>query len=292
MNKKNKVLLSAAAMLVLTGAAASASTFAWFTTVRNASVNYSQATVYTDSGNLSVALASSLSTLTDSGTGTALVLTGSNRITDISGEGSAFYKPVWNSADTNGTTADSISTIAVSGAGAADGFYVDFTLTIAQSNTDVGSDGMNVYLGGNTKINPVTPANSQDVQAANSARLAVLHAGTTQFVWAPESGDASYRYVSTGLPADSAYTVAGYKLNTQVAATALNDEFFVGAMSTYTTVAAAEAAFVSPIATLSPSSPSMEVTFRSWIEGTDADCINSAIGGIFSITLDLYGIAV
>ncbi|MCX5775683.1 MAG: hypothetical protein NTV44_04930 [Firmicutes bacterium] len=92
MNKKKKLLVGAASMLLLTATAATASTFAWFTTVRNATINYSSATVYTNSGSIKVSWVSSLVSTwgTPSATDNNLSISGAHRITDISGEASAF----------------------------------------------------------------------------------------------------------------------------------------------------------------------------------------------------------
>lgn len=303
MNKKNKLLISATAMLVLTGAAASASTFAWFTTVRSASVSYSSAHVYTDTGSLTVTYKSSLLTTwtdqTNNSTSTSLVLTGSHNITDISGDGIDFYKPIWNAYDTNSTTADSITHIATTTLGNADGYYIDFTLTIAQTNTS--GNGMKVYLGSGTTIAPATIADPEDVAAVNSSRLAVVNADNTlKSLWAPEATDGStYRYITEGvagvdtilnLPTEVT-DVTGYKY-TNLTAVADADTLWTGPLSTYTTVAIADASNHFPaVATLTALAPSVDVTFRSWIEGTDPDCINTALAGIYNITLDLYGLA-
>ena len=45
MNNKNKILLTSVGLAMLSGIAATSSTFAWFTTTRTASVSYSSATV-------------------------------------------------------------------------------------------------------------------------------------------------------------------------------------------------------------------------------------------------------
>jgi hypothetical protein len=62
MNKKNKVLLGAIGLVLLSGIAATSSTFAWFTTVRTASISYSEATVQASDGNLAIEYLSSLNT--------------------------------------------------------------------------------------------------------------------------------------------------------------------------------------------------------------------------------------
>jgi len=58
--QKNKVLLGAIGLVLLSGIAATSSTFAWFTTVRTASISYSKATVQSSDGNLAIEYKSSL----------------------------------------------------------------------------------------------------------------------------------------------------------------------------------------------------------------------------------------
>ena len=99
MNKKNKVLLGAIGLVLLSGIAATSSTFAWFTTVRTASISYSEATVQSSDGNLAIDYQSSLNTWSGAPTYDAeankVTIAGANKVTDISGDGKTFYKPVW-----------------------------------------------------------------------------------------------------------------------------------------------------------------------------------------------------
>ena len=111
MNKKNKVLLTSVGLALLSGIAATGSTFAWFTTTRTASVSYSKATVKSGQSNLLIDYVSSLNTMTESQAGSLLTLTGGNMVTDISGNGLNFYKPVWSA---NPAIASSINEVVFS----------------------------------------------------------------------------------------------------------------------------------------------------------------------------------
>ncbi len=301
MNKKNKILISAAGMLVLTAAAASASTFAWFTTVRNAQINYSSAEVYSSSSDLTVAWKSSLLTTVahQSADEQNISVSGVHRITDISGNGANFYKPIWNSADTDSSTADSVTTLLTSGIGAADGYYVDFTLTISQSSVATGN--MNVYVGGATTITPHTADDPQDEAAVNCARIAILdEANVPVFIWTPDADDAAYKYVKADA-AKTWKTVSGFDSVAQTAAFDDTDNFHAGSLTTYTTTALATAAHVKPIVTLygtDAATPdySDDITIRAWIEGEDPECENvtaggGALGGVFDFSIDIYGVA-
>lgn len=130
MNKKNKVLLGAIGLVLLSGIAATSSTFAWFTTVRTASISYSEATVQSSDGNLAIEYLSSLNTWNGEPSydedANKVTIAGANKVTDISGDGKTFYKPVWT---TPVSAASNIETVPTTGdPGVADGFYIDFTV--------------------------------------------------------------------------------------------------------------------------------------------------------------------
>ncbi|MCX5775684.1 MAG: hypothetical protein NTV44_04935 [Firmicutes bacterium] len=148
---------------------------------------------------------------------------------------------------------------------------------------------MKVYFGDTTGINAVS-ASAADVGAVSAARLAVIDDTTTKFIWAPEA-DAGYEYLSTGLVTDTAYGVTNHKLN-PLTPIGDSDKFWQGSISNYATVAEADAAGNMPCVADLSSVTSANVTFRSWIEGTDPDCINTALSGVYNLKLDLYGIAI
>lgn len=279
MNKKNKVLITSIGLALFSGIAATSSTFAWFSAVQNASVSFNSATVEYEENNLSVAYKSSLNTgITAGGTANALTLTGANMVTDISGNGLNFYKPLWNAALDSPSARVAYDIVQV-GETVADGYYIDFTLTISRSS--IGTSGMKVYLGNGTEIAAVTSADSEDEQAVLGSRLAVLDSlGTVILVYAPDA-DGSYNYI-TPATGESLYSVADFD---SVALTGVVNSF-----ATYTTVTAADAGTVA-IADLSTATTA-DVTFRAWLEGEDADTINDAIGGVFNIVLKIYGLSV
>ncbi|MDD3389646.1 MAG: hypothetical protein PHP09_04230, partial [Bacilli bacterium] len=59
MNKNKKLLLSSVGLAVLSGIAATGSTFAWFTTTRTATISYTSATVVSKQSNLKITYVSS-----------------------------------------------------------------------------------------------------------------------------------------------------------------------------------------------------------------------------------------
>ena len=283
MNKKNKILITSIGLALFSGIAATSSTFAWFSAVQNASVSFNSATVEYEENNLSVAFASSLNNgIVAGGTANTLTLTGSNKVTDISGNGLNFYKPLWDAAlDTpSARVAYDIETLAMASAGDADGYFVDFTLTI--SRTDTGANGMMVYLGAGTEITAATPSDTEDEKAVLGARLAVINDSDALLLTYAPDPDASHDYIvsATG---EELYSVADFDI--------ASDTSVVSSFTNYTTNAAAAAASAVAIADLSTAT-SANVTFRAWLEGEDPDTINDAIGGVFNIDLKIYGLSV
>jgi len=278
MNNKNKLLLTSIGLVVLSGIAATSSTFAWFTTTRTASISYSSATVTTSESNLLIKYVSS----NNAGTGpldgqivanttdatNSLVLTGVNEITDISGDGVSFYKPIWSAT---AGTASAINEVLV-----ADGNWVDFTIEITRDNTNP----MKVYLGAGTEITPVDAGIPAHVQAVKAARLAVIDdSNAVKFFYAPDATDTAHEYLGVGT---TAYGVNGFEVLTS-AKPVLNT------FTTASTIANANLTG-SLIADLPLGTDTVNVTFRAWLEGVDADAINTAIGGVFKIDLKLYGL--
>ncbi len=285
MNKKNKVLLSTVGLLLLSGIAATSSTFAWFTTVRSATVNYGTATAGTTSGSLELTYKGSLNTIDeDTLLDNVLTLEGVNKVTDISGDGKSFFKPVWatqNQAGTDGT-ASQIDTLAMAGLGVADGYFVDFTINVARGN-DLDQTGLKVYLGAGTKFT------SADANLLKALRLAVLDgAGDVILRWAPEA-EAGEKYLAVNGSA-SAYGVSGFEVKGGAGLKSDNP------ISTLSTVATADAHGYL-LATLDTEGEVLEaldadLTFRAWIEGTDVHTVNSIIGSTFDLEIDLYALEI
>lgn len=275
MNKKNKVLLSAVGLVLLSGIAATSSTFAWFTTVRTASINYTEATVTSASGNLVVAYKSSQNTVTGNTVDNVTTITGANSITDISGDGKTFYKPVWAVPTTTASVINTVST--------ADGFYVDFTVTVSRDNT-LAQNGFKVYLGEGTEIVGKTDSANQTLNdsVVPATRLAVLGSdGEVVLRWAPVA-ETSPEYLVAGT---GAYGTTTHQVQADSA-------LKTGAITTETTIAAADAAGYLVADLASGTLASTDLTFRIWIEGEDAQTVNAIIGGVFNVNIALYALEV
>lgn len=280
MNKKNKVLLGAIGLVLLSGIAATSSTFAWFTTVRTASISYSEATVQSSDGNLAIEYLSSLNTWSGAPSydeeANKVTIAGANKVTDISGDGKTFYKPVWT---TPVSAASSIETVPTTGdSGVADGFYIDFTVRLSRDNA-VAENGLKVYLGTGTTIAPKDSSNDKDTGAVKAARLAVIdHEENVKVRWAPEE-ETGAKYITTG--DDSLYGVSGFETTTDL-------NYKHGEITSAESKAAADlAGFL--VADLSKGvAKQANVTFRIWLEGEDKDCDNDILGGAFNVNIALY----
>lgn len=225
--------------------------------------------------------------MSDSVSAGELVLGGFNKVTDISGDGLSFYKPAWTPF--NSAVAYDIEAV---GNSIADGYFVDFTLTISRGDT--GTGGMMIYLGENTSIKPMNQLLNVDVQTVKATRLAIINyddgssvTGEEQvkLIYAPEhNGEATYKCLKVNA-SSSAYGFDGYEIATL---TNVKDDAFITYNTNEDAVAAGEVA----IADLSETTESEDVTVRAWLEGTDAEALNAAIGGVFTIELDIYGLTV
>lgn len=275
MNKNKKLLLSSVGLAVLSGIAATGSTFAWFTTTRTATISYTSATVVSKQSNLKITYVSSNDTfdpVPEAGAVSSLSLVGGMDITDISGDGLNFYKPVWSA------TAETAS--AINAVTASVGNWVEFTVTISRDN----DTGMKVYLGAGTSITPKT-TNAQDLKAVAASRLAVINVDTptspvVECIYTPS--DASHSYLTAA--AGTVYGIDGYTKGTY------EGDLVTGTLATQTTIGAADAA-KTLVADLSTET-SADVTFRAWLEGEDTDAINAAISGVFDINISLFGLDV
>lgn len=286
MNKKKQYLITGIVLAMLTGIGATGTTLAWFSTLANVSVSFSSAEIVTKDNDLLVSFVSSKNSVMSSATSDSeLTLTGLNQVTDISGDGLSFHKPKW--ASYNGSVAYDISEV---GQTSADGYYIDFTINVSRSGS--GSGGMMVYLGAGTNLIASNPLLSEDLQAIKASRLAVINyddgsalTGDEEvtMIYAPEiDGESAYQYLKPNA-LETAYGFSGYELATL---TNVIDDTFVS----YDNNDEASAASAIAIADLSGTSESEDVTFRAWIEGTDTEALNSAVGGVFSIKLNLYGL--
>lgn len=297
MKTRNKLLLSATAMLVLSAGAMVTGTVAWFTTTRQLNVNLSNVTVMSTQGDLQIALVEQAGFTPDTGTPGTLGITHAGSTTDISGDGINFYKPSWN---INNTAA--IAMANVTNLTNFPGYYVDFQLTISRSNTGA-NDGFLVYLGSNSAIVPAS-SDVDDVAAANSARVAILNSTKTdrKVLWAWDGADVvdpladplvpSYHYIApeaagtffglTGYEAKDATALSDFRKGNFTNHDAIDGSGHTGGNSPVIADLTNDGE-VPPVAILSE-----VITVRIWHEGTDLDSSDIAKQGQFNVLLDFY----
>jgi len=279
MNNKNKILLTSVGLAMLSGIAATSSTFAWFTTTRTASISFSSATVESKQSNMVLGYVSGNVTNSAGSTANNLLLTGGNKVTDISGDGINFFKPVWSATE---GLATSINAIPYTVPTDASGFWVEFTVSVQIA----GLTAMNVYLGADTVITPVVdPVNqAKNDLAVLGSRMSVRvgAAAAAKVIYAPDPLNTSHGYLSAAStdPKD-VFSVTGEDDATKSSiATVVND------FTTLNTNNITSGGFLTTIA----ANGTTNLTFRVWLEGEDSDTINAAIGGIFDIAVDLYAL--
>lgn len=280
MKTRNKLILSATAMLALSMGAMITGTVAWFTATRQATVNLSNVKVVSTQGDLQVELVGTPYTVDTSVQGT-LGLTGTDVVTDVSSNGITFYKPAfYDSLSTQALYIDDVT--------AEEDHFVDFQLTISRSDP-TNTAGFLVYLGANSVIEAYDELEPADVAAANSARVSILNQArdARKFLWAPVDDETSYSFIEAGT--GPIYGVSGYDL----ADAELESDFHAGVIATHTGINGTNDGHTggdSPVIADLTTAGSEVITVRIWIEGTDSDCTNDAKNGFFTLTLDLYAL--
>jgi len=304
MKNKTKVVLGLAAVLAGTVGVAGVSTFAWFTTQNTAQMAFAHAYIKANNANISV----TYETVANNGITAEQVSTSGNGfnvastvdVTDISGDGINFYRPIWSNFATK--TASGISSYSAIG-----GHYVKFGATITNQNTN---QGVYVYMGSGCTIEGNT-ADALDVTAAKASRLAVVdpagNAGNGSLIsyWQAASVDLrTYSFVSTGAAGtDSAYGVDGYKLVT--CSVANLSTWRLGAFSNPSTnkyvasdaarnaantVDSARAVGDGQTVCYLAASGTKRVDFVMWVEGTNDEATDAIIDHSIKFNVELFAI--
>jgi len=269
-------------MLGVTAAAGTTAGFAWFTTIRTATVNFSNAVVYNKAAGLSVTYVS----VTNGGVATPTVTTGqtidlsgnTSAVTDISGNGEAFYKPIWKPGS-DGTTASEIDAVAN---GATTKYFVQFDLQLTNS----GTAEAHVYLDSGSAVSGVS-GSAADVAAAQSTRVSiwdVTSAHAIRTIWQDDPTDGAantnYQYISSN-SAGTAYGATGTLSNPD------NSTFHLGAFTAVTVASTkANGQLIADLA----ASATATVRVTIWIEGTLSLATNTAVGGQVKTALALAAI--
>lgn len=299
MKLKNKILLAASGLLVLSGAAATTGAFAWFTATRTATVAGSGYKVQSNTTDLSItALLSDggKSTegkeSTDSGTvsGQSVTFSTAYNLTDVSGDGVNFVKPVFDSNnEIKGYTALS----AQKADKASYSYWIDINLTF----TATGARQLGIF------ISDYTFSASTDGQIYKAGRVAFLDSTEKILLGyaAPNGADATPMYVGKNTESEPPYketAVSGLDTGTKkVVHLGKSDK------ETFTPVTDANFADVPSKTSFatngyigSTTDGTLSVVERIWLEGTDASCGgenngNTNLDKSFGLDINFYGVA-
>lgn len=272
---KKRLLVSSALMLVLTAVAATSSTFAWFSVNRKGTVTSPEMTATAKDGGLTI------SSTNNNG----------NQLYDVSSkDGKTFYKPVLGPA----STADAPSFVScpivynANGENANSNYFMELRISFTSSST------LGVYLSKDTTISikdlSDEDANAKSTAALNSLRIAFLSAdasykvtGNPLLVYAPEA-ESNIKYVSGTGVTDGALAETPYN------STELGETGYVqNGLITKGDIATNEVTNKYYMGQVENTKP-LYIVARMWLEGTDKDCTNAAIGGIVSALLSFYGV--
>lgn len=315
MKIKNKILLAASGLLVLSAAAAGTGTYAWFvannsgtlgTTFHAASNNPELKftvtptdTVHLDGG---LAEAGSLANITPV-TANGAEKSADSKLTDVSSNGKTF----WKASLSNGSV-DSLSnkttpyTVDGMSSTSTAPYYYEFALTFSHTLTNL---PMAVFLSSGSSITAVTAtgegaAEQQDKndKLAGCMRAAIVDSTKNNLLayYAPnETIDNTYKFYDGAdkttnhkeLNATNLGLVAaGYEQN-------LLDRTYntdVTDMTYQDDTTNATSTKKGYLGTLAANNGTLTVYLRIWIEGEDADCDNTAIDGVVNAQFKFNGV--
>jgi len=296
MKTRSKLIVALSSLLAVTAGAAATSTFAWFTSTRTATVTFTQATAYSDNGDLTVKYINPAETevfnaCSVSDYASTLPITNTTSyglMTDISGNGVTFYKPTMtpDATDANQKFVNGTAPIVVNSS--TKQYYVEFGLEFKNNNT---SGNVSVYYNNNSKVEAGAgsdaTANSDVILASRIAFLtrtgtAGSYVYTLVGYWNPNS-DTNPVYMNSATvasnsistaPCDGGTPLTNYLAGTPVTVTKADD------------TGASKQLLLSNIA----AAGTAQIFVRMWLEGTSSKCINAAKAGTAKLTLGFSGI--
>jgi hypothetical protein len=285
MKTKSKLIIGMSALLAIVAASATASTLAWFTTTRRATVSFKGAGIYTTGGKLSAKYIK----LTNGGTKEdssgsyldSISITGTtDNQTDISGLPNSFYSVTWNptsSAVDNSSLYNSrYFATAFTSVAETDKAYVHFQINLKNE----GTTSVNLVLQNGTDVLTKSQTTA-DIDAAKATRVAVLSGTTIKSVFA-HSSDTSFGYVS---PKDGSYLygLSGYEDKSL----ALTGSYFHNITTDDPFVSVEKSTDITTYNSLGTLAGGGDSTFDVyiWSEGTDSSCTNDAKTGISQVSL-------
>ena len=302
MKLKNKILLAASGLLILSGAAATTGTFAWFTVNTEATMSGTAFKVSSDTNELKIKSVSI--------NGTALEDTNKNdhetwtadrkdvKLNDVSGDGKAFFKAQVSKNKKNGDAG--VGTVkSATELKKLEPPYVDvYTITFSASNTL----NMGVFFSlKNSKITAsgTSAADGNTNTLVGAVRVALLDDKNNLLgFWAPED-------TFTGEGGNEVNYINNTKTNGTTDGTGKSSELKPlwskaqcgdKASPDFNDAAGANTSSLGYLGTVS-NAATKTITVRTWIEGQDPDCTNEQLkkfnSGTYRINIDMkfYGVS-
>ena len=314
MKIKNKILLAASGLLVLSAAAAGTGTYAWFvanntgtlgTTFHAASNNPELKFTVTPTD--TVHLNGELTPAGSAATITPVTVNGEqksadSKLTDVSSNGKTF----WKASLSNGSV-DSLSnkttpyTVDGMESTSTAPYYYEFRLTFSHTLTNL---PMAVFLSSGSSITAVTATGDGAVaqqekndKLAGCMRAAIVDSERTGLLayYAPnETIDNTYKFYDGANLTDNHKVLNAGNLEFK---TGYNQNLLDGTYDTDVTdmtyqADTTNATSTKPgyLGTLAANNGTLTVYLRIWIEGEDADCDNTAIDGVVNAQFKFNGV--
>lgn len=302
MKLKNKILLAASGLLVLSGAAATTGAFAWFTANRTVSVAGTGYKVQSNTTDLSIAASLSDGGKSDPEAGSGQSVTFDKKtynLTDVSGDGLTFVKPDFDpNNEIKGYTALSPEAQKVEKTDSASySYWIDITLTF----TATGARQLGIF------ISDYTFSANKDGDIYKAGRVAFLDSTKKTLIGyaAPFGADKTPMYVGktsksdtpketavSGLGADKVHTASA----SPEAFTPVTDGW-VSTIPEPSWTFATNGYIGSTSKGTDGTDGTLSVVERIWIEGTDASCggeqndDSKNLGKSFALDINFYGVA-
>ncbi len=292
MNTKTKLMLGLSALTAGTLAAGATGTFAWFTTNKSAKATYSKITASSSTNNLKIEIGgvsetgltaqknwstdeNGITTYTDA----KLEATKSGTTDVSSADGLTFKKPNWASASGNSQKVNETTPFTKTVAG------TDFTMFYVKVE-NTGSTEANIFLDSKTSITATTSTKNEDVALARWTRLAVIDAGTTKPEIASDgtlpTGTLKWLYENAAqLGDDISKYVKDKKDDYSLELADVTSDTHVTAFGSISEDAQSGTGYLATI----DKSAAKYYLFSVWMEGTENDAQDAAVGGSIDITL-------
>ncbi len=309
MKTKAKLVLALSVLTAGTAVAGATGTFAWFTTNRSATLTYSKVTAVTSNSKLRVVMG----TLTDGTTKTVDNYDSSNKkfkdeitldsaasyTSDVSSpDGMNFFKPEWKGQAGNNNEVFDVKNVTgeAFANGLTGGYYTQYYFMVQND----GVSPTHVFLNEKTGIFPVEATKVADKALASWSRVAILDTNLTAGV-APEKDQTTYTNkiifeanAADGVTANKKLAIDAenpFKLGSDGKTKTINTKTVTTKVGDFGTVVSGtskttDAGYLCELA----AGAKRYFVVSVWMEGTENDNQDDAIGGAIKITLGLSGI--